>query len=506
MDPLPPAEPPAVTRGEVAQGAFLAGLSRAGAVIEAVAQPLYIWLFGLANYGVYVVLWAAVSLATNIVDLSLTNALQRIVPTRDEEQAHGAVRLALLVTVIPALLIAALVTLNASALAGLVAAAPEDVASLPTAVALFAWALPLWTFVEIATSAVRARRAFGPEIRIRILWEQLARILFAVGFFFLGLGNLGLVAAHLASLTLVAFLSLRLLGGYYDLRRLFRAPMPGPLIRDLLGAGIALIPANMSRRMLIDAPPLLINLMIPGVRGAEAAGLFEIARKLSTVPYIVRQSFQYVLGPLASAQAHADRSQLGPLYRFATRVSTALVVPLAGLLVFTGPDILSVYRREAMAALPLLAILAAARAGEAIVGPAGTIVEMIGHRALPLLNSLIAAAIWLALAVWLVPTQGALGMAIAVSVAILASTYAAAAELRISDGLSPFDYKLAQGFAVTIAGVAGMWAWSSIFGGPVRFAGNMTIWAATSWLALRYGLNRSDRESLGGLARRLRLA
>ena len=49
--------PPAVTRGEVARGACLAGLSRAGALIEALAQPLYIWLFGLATYGVYVVLW-----------------------------------------------------------------------------------------------------------------------------------------------------------------------------------------------------------------------------------------------------------------------------------------------------------------------------------------------------------------------------------------------------------------------------------------------------------------
>jgi hypothetical protein len=61
--------PPAVTRDEVARGAFLAGLSRAGAVIEAVAQPLYIWLFGLATYGVYVVLWAVINLATNLVAL-----------------------------------------------------------------------------------------------------------------------------------------------------------------------------------------------------------------------------------------------------------------------------------------------------------------------------------------------------------------------------------------------------------------------------------------------------
>ena len=40
-----------ITRGDVARGAGLAGFARAGALIEALAQPLFIWLFGLATYG-----------------------------------------------------------------------------------------------------------------------------------------------------------------------------------------------------------------------------------------------------------------------------------------------------------------------------------------------------------------------------------------------------------------------------------------------------------------------
>ena len=109
---------PAVTRGEVARGAGLAGLSRAGAFIEALAQPLYIWMFGLAAYGIYVVLWGAINLLTNLLDLSMTSALQRIVPTRSEEtEVHGAVKLALLVTILPSLLVALLVALNAEAVA-----------------------------------------------------------------------------------------------------------------------------------------------------------------------------------------------------------------------------------------------------------------------------------------------------------------------------------------------------------------------------------------------------
>ncbi len=85
----------------------------------------------------------------------------------------------------------------------------------------------------------------------------------------------------------------------------------------------------------------------------------------------------------------------------------------------------------------MLCILVAARGIEAIVGPASTIVEMIGHRALPLLNSFIAIALWIGLALWLMPGHGALGMAIAVAVAVVASTYAATLELQIADGLSP---------------------------------------------------------------------
>ena len=496
-----------VTRGDVAKGAGLAGLARLGALIEAVAQPLFIWLFGLATYGLYVVLWGAINLLANLVDLSMTAALQRVVPTADDDEAaHAAVKLALLIALIPAIAVATLIALFAGEIAPFISAAPEDRANLATAIALFAPALPLWVFVEVATSAARARRAFGPEIRLRIFWEQIARIAFALGFFALGAGTLGLMAAHLSSLALTALLCVPLLGRFYDLKRIFRVPVPPGLAGTMLTTGLALLPATLARRLLIDAPPVALNLMLPGTRGAVAAGLFEIARKLSTVPLIVRQAFQYVMAPLSSAQAHLDRAALGPIYRFAARVSTALVVPLSGLLIFAGADILSVYRPEARAALPLLALLVTARGFEAIVGPATPIVEMAGHRLLPLLNSVLGVAIGGGLAAWLVPLEGALGMAIAVAAATMVIAYAATLELKISDGLSPFDRKLMQGLAIAVAGVALMALAESVTRGPVRFASVLALWAATSWLALRFGLNRPDREALGSLARRLRLA
>ena len=172
---------------------------------------------------------------------------------------------------------------------------------------------------------------------------------------------------------------------------------------------------------------------------------------------------------------------------------------------FGGVDILSVYRPEAMAALPLLYILVAGRAIEAIVGPASVIVEMTGHRLLPLVNSLIAFALWGVLAWLLVPAHGGIGMAIAVAVATVASTYAATVELQISDGLNPFGRRLVGGLAIACVGVAAMWGVTELTRGPVRFALVIALWALTSRFALRHGLTREDRLALGGLSRLLRL-
>src|SRR3546814_18226325 len=98
--------------------------------------------------------------------------------------------------------------------------------------------------------------------------------------------------AHLASLTLTAALSVPLLGRYYDLRLILSAPIGRRMATKLLSSGLALLPANLSRRLLIDAPPVCLTLMLPGARGAPSAGLFELERQLSTLPLIVRPSLK----------------------------------------------------------------------------------------------------------------------------------------------------------------------------------------------------------------------
>lgn len=500
---------PTVTNTDVAKGAGLSALSRLGALIEVVAQPAYTWMFGITGYGVYVVLWAAINILANILDLAMGQALQRVIPAQsDRERQHGAVKFALLTGTGLGIIAATVMSLSAHQLATYVAAAPDEAAHIPAAIALFAWSLPLWIFVEIATAAARAKRAFGPEIRLRIFWEQLARLVFAVGFFAAGYNLTGLLLAHMLSLALTATLSVRLLGRYYDLRLLVRAPMPRLLRRSVLHSGAAMLPPALARRAYNDLPPILLNLMVAGAGGATAAALYGIARKIASLPLIVRQSFLYVLSPLASAQASVDRNAMLPMYRFSTHMSLLLAVPLAGFLILVASDILSAFAPGSSAALPVLTILLAARAGEAVIGPATPIVEMVGHRALPLVNSIIGLSIWLMLALWLVPNYGAVGMAISVSVAVVVTAWAAVAELRFSDGLSPFGRSFWRAGGASLVVLALLWFAGVALdrlGAPVRATGLFILFWPFLWLGLRYGLDEDDKAALGKFGKRLRL-
>lgn len=498
-----------VDRKDVAKGAGLAALARLGALIEVVAQPAYSWMFGLAGYGVYVVLWAAVNILANLLDLALGQALQRIVPaSRSAEARHGAVRFALIAGTGLGVAAAIAITLAAPWLARQIATAPGDADGLPQAIAIFAWSLPLWIFVETATAAARAMRAFGPEIRLRIFWEQVARLLFATGFFLAGSGFAGLLYGHLASLALTAWLSWRLLSRYYDPALLLHAPLPATARREMLATGLAMLPPALARRAYNDLPPILLNAMLPGANGANAAGLFGIARKLASIPLIVRQSFLYVLAPLASAQAALDRREIAPLYRFSTHISLLLAVPLAGLLILLAADLLTGFAPGAGAGLGVVVILLAARAVEAALGPATPIVEMIGHRILPLANSLAGLALWLALGLWLVPHRGAEGMAIAVSAAVVLTALLAVAELHWSDRLSPFGQGFWRALLAATACVSLLWiAGEAVasFGQRVRALALFALFWPCLWLTLKVGLLPDDKSALGRLAIRLKL-
>src|SRR3546814_13400725 len=109
---------------------------------------------------------------------------------------------------------------------------------------------------------------FGAEIRLRIVWEQVMRLLFA-GLFFAGrLGLKGLFIAHLCSLGITAALSIRLLAHHSSFADLSRALWPGDTARNTSLAGLSILTSNIIARLFDDAPGELKSAGL-GHRGAD---------------------------------------------------------------------------------------------------------------------------------------------------------------------------------------------------------------------------------------------
>jgi len=251
---------PAVTSRSVARGLGTTVLARLGAVVEIVAQPLYVLMFGLAGYGLYAVLWAAVNLLENIFDLGMTSAMQRTVPqSASDAEAAAALRTAMIFGVGPCIVVAAIIAVFAADLGPLLNVADHDRELVTPAIRTFIWALPLWAFVEIATSALRARMVFGAEIRLRIVWEQVMRLVFAGLFFAGGLGLEGLFMAHLCSLAVTAALSIRLLARHYSFADVARPPKVSNTARDTFWAGLSILPSNIIGRLFGDVSKAIMT-------------------------------------------------------------------------------------------------------------------------------------------------------------------------------------------------------------------------------------------------------
>jgi O-antigen/teichoic acid export membrane protein len=503
------AEAADAARKKAAKGAGTVALSRLGAVVEVVSQPAYTWMFGLPTYGLYMVLWSLVNLVENIFDLGVTSGLQRVLPAcREPEERARAVRAALILGILPNLAIGALACLFASQIAGLLNVAAYDSAKLVTGIRIFAWALPLWAIVEVSTSAVRANHAFGPEVRVRLMWEQLARLAAAGALWAAGMSTLGLLIGHLISLAITAIASLRLLNRYVPLRDVLAQRTGKAMLHDMALSSVSVLPANILGRAFSDLATVIANLLAPGAAGASAAGLYAIARKVASIPQIVRQTFGYVLAPIAAAATRGDKATLQALYDFAVRLSMLLALPTCVALAVAGPSILGAFAHGARAGLPILIILVTSRGIEAAIGPASTIQQVIGRRVLPLQNSLFAvAAAGLVLAATATRWPG-IAVALAVAVGQVAVAARSIGQLSREEGLIAFAPPFLRTLGVALGASAAIVA---IGLGSARLPLGMQgllillTWLGALWIALRIGLAPSDKIALGKTIQRLNL-
>ncbi len=497
--------PPNHHRARVAGGAGFAFLGRLGALVEAVSVIAFAWVYGATTFGLFAVLWSYVKVSTAFSDLAMTTALQRFVPKADEATANMVAGHALKLSFLISTLLAALGYYFAPFLSSFISASDADADHLTTVIGLYVWVLPFWTMVEVATAAVRARRTFGPEIRVRIFYEQGLRLIAAMAFGFMGYMTYGLFLAHLVSVILAAMLALRLIAKHYDFKAVIMAPVTGPLAREMRQYGISVMPANTIKKLFSEFPVMFLNFLLPGAAGAAAGGYYAVARKIASALQAVRLTFEYVMAPLAAEKdGHGDHEALRDMYSYATRLSLCLALPFGGALVLARHDILMTMDPEFQAAAAAIAILCLGRVIEAATGPSSAIVEMLGHRLLPAINGLVGLAALLGLGIWLIPLMGVTGAAIAAAAGLNTTAFLALLEGHFLFHLWPYDRHMVRPLLVSLITTGALMALvpaSAMWPAPAGIAAACAGLLLAVLILVRVGLNHEDAEALGKLGK-----
>lgn len=495
----------------VAKGAGLAFLGRLGALIDIATLSAFIWLYGSVLFGVYATLWSFLRIMTAIAEMAMTTSLQRFVPaTEDEDRVHSILKSALLISFSVSITITLLIFLLTEPLLTV----PEIIGYLDTTeigaeqlkhiIRIYIWVLPLWTMVEVLTSAVRARRKFGPEIRVRIFYEQGLRLTAGVSLFFFGVTFYGIFLAHVFSVFAAAILALSLACRFYSFKKIIRTPIDREVTRDILSFALLMMPGNVIKRLVSDLPVLLLKGMLPGDAGAHAAAFYFTGRKIASILQVIRQSFEYVVAPFASLKnAMQEPEKLNEIYTFSTRLVVSLLLPLAGLVILLREEILLVFRPEFMAASSVILILAIGRLIEAATGPASAITEMLGAKYLPFLNGVAGVTVLAILQRQVLdpsPMSAAISAAAGLSVvnilSVLENKFLYGYSPYRSDMWRPITFSL---FLTLVLGTLGLWAAKidPFFGVFTAFGGSFLAF----FLVVRYGLGQKDVEALGWIGR-----
>ena len=371
------------------------------------------WM-GPFQFGVYLSVWAWMLLIGNLVPLGLSVSAQKFVPEYTHRKAFDRLRGFLSGSRWIVFAVATFVALCGAAAVRSLAPhiAPEKIIPLYVACA----ALPFFALSSmlegIAQSYNWMNLAYVPSY---IVGPFLLAVLVAIAHFagWPTDATLAITAAAIAT-SAAALIQLRILD-----RRLGGVIEPGPKIYEIgtwLKTSVPIFAGRGFFAVLIAADLLVLQLFRP----PQDIAVYYAAAKIIGVAGLV-----YFSVAASSAHRYAEYQVAGDNARLAEFVagsvrltfwSTFIVV--AGVLAL-GKPFLSLFGRDFVAAYPVMFVLAIGILARASIGPAERLLNMLGQQRACALVYAGAVAVFLAVAVVVIPPFGIVGAAAAMSAALI---------------------------------------------------------------------------------------
>ena len=122
------------------------------------------------------------------------------------------------------------------------------------------------------------------------------------------------------------------------------------------------------------------TVMVGAMLGPEAAGIFDVALKGSSLVSFALMAVNMPLAPaVAELYAKGEKERLQRLVTKSARVALLGSLPVALVMIIFGREVLSIFGKDFTGGSSVLAILSAGQLINVITGPVGILLNMTGH-------------------------------------------------------------------------------------------------------------------------------
>ena len=170
--------------------------------------------------------------------------------------------------------------------------------------------------------------------------------------------------------------------------------------------------------------------------GVYQVGLFRVTAQFASVFALVSTGLYGSFGTQISAAYHRrDRAEIAALAGSATRLSAALILPVAALFLIFAPQLLGIIGPEFREGTTMLRVLVLGQVGVALASPAALVLALTGHPKINFLVTAVSAVVMLGAAPLAVSTFGALGAASFMAMVLVAQNLCAHVVVRRLEGI-----------------------------------------------------------------------
>jgi len=189
---------------------------------------------------------------------------------------------------------------------------------------------------------------------------------------------------------------------------------------------------------------------------SESVGIYNIAFLISNMLALIFMGFNNAFAPLISELYHNERkTELEDLYSSLTRTVLIVVTPALIWMIGFGDDVLRYFGSDFSIGYSALVVLGIGILTRCAVGSAGTMLVLSGHQNYNAANVAVATAANIGLNLYLIPRYGALGAAIATSIALAAINVVGLIEVKLLLGIWPYRLSYVKLLVATAVALAG---------------------------------------------------